>query len=28
MDEIYPRRCAHIKLKLPAQSIIEYRITL
>lgn len=28
MEEIYPRRCNHIKLKLPAQSLIEYRITL
>jgi hypothetical protein len=28
MDELYPRRCTHIKLKLPAQSLIEYRIAL
>ena len=28
MDELYPRRCAHVKLKLPAQSLIEYRISL
>ena len=28
MDELYPRRCAHIKLKLPAQSLIEYRVSL
>jgi hypothetical protein len=28
MDELYPRRCAHVRLKLPAQSLIEYRISL
>jgi len=28
MDELYPRRCAHVKLKLPAQSLIEYRVSL
>ncbi len=28
MDELYPRRCSHVKLKLPAQSLIEYRVTL
>ncbi|MCX6698936.1 MAG: hypothetical protein NTV68_03255 [Methanomicrobiales archaeon] len=28
MDELYPRRRAHIRLKLPAQSLIEYRVTL
>lgn len=28
MEELYPRRCGHIRLKLPAQSLIEYRVTL
>ena len=28
MDELYPRRCAHVILKLPAQSLIEYRVSL
>jgi len=28
MDELYPRRCAHVRLKLPAQSLIEHRISL
>jgi hypothetical protein len=28
MDELYPRRCAHVRLKLPAQSLIEYRVSL
>jgi len=28
MDELFPRRCAHVRLKLPAQSLIEYRVSL
>jgi len=28
MDELYPGRCAHVKIKLPAQSLIEYRVSL
>jgi hypothetical protein len=27
-DELYPRRCAHVRLKLPSQSLIEYRVSL
>jgi hypothetical protein len=28
LDELYPRRCTHIRLRLPAQSLIEYRVSL
>ena len=28
MDELYPRRRAHIRLRLPAQSLIEYRVSI
>jgi len=28
MDELYPKRCAHVRLTLPAQSLIEYRVTI
>ena len=28
MEELYPKRCAHVRLKLPAQSLIEYRVSL
>jgi len=28
LDELYPNRSTHIRLKLPAQSLIEYRISL
>jgi len=28
MDELYPKRCAHVRLTLPSQSLIEYRVSL
>jgi len=27
-EELYPRRCVHVTLRVPAQSLIEYRISL